>query len=88
MIVMTLSAQKAAYLQKRYKLEKVYGAYEIISYCEMCEKEMPLKYRISKYLVCYGISVSGQFHHDGKGGEGELHLYIVEPATDAFILGE
>lgn len=72
---MALRAQKETYLKRRYKLEKVYGKYEIITHCEMCEKEMPLTYRISKYLVCYGIAVSGEFHHDGKGGKGELHLY-------------
>lgn len=68
----SLTAQKEVCLKERYKLEEVHGAYEIITHCEMCEKKMPMTYRISKSLNCYGIKVPGEFHHDGKR---ELHLY-------------
>jgi len=68
----SLMAQKEVCLKKRYKLEEVYGIYEIIAHCELCEKKMPMTYRISKSLSCYEIKVPGEFHHDGKR---ELHLY-------------
>jgi len=68
----SLVAQKEACLRKRYKLAEVYGSYEIVTHCEICEEELPTSYRISKYLNFWGLSVPGEFHHDGKG---ELHLY-------------
>ena len=69
-----LVAQKETYLRSHYKISEVYGRYEIITHCEVCEKEMPMTYRISKNLNCYEIKVPGEFHHDGKS---ELHLYCL-----------
>ena len=68
----SLMAQKEACLRKRYKLEEVYGKYETITHCEICEKKLPASYRISKNMVFWELKVPGEFHHDNKN---ELHLY-------------
>jgi len=48
----SLMAQKEICLKKRYKLEEVYGIYEIITYCELCEKKMPMtKCNVQKRFV-------------------------------------
>jgi len=71
-IKMGLMAQKHECLKKRYRLEQVYGNYETITHCEICEEELPTSYRISKSLNFWGLKVPGEFHHDENQ---ELHLY-------------
>lgn len=72
---MDLIHDKEDYLKGRFNLKTEYGSYEADVPCEICEKKLGLKYRISRKRNIYEIKVNGEFHHDTKE---ELHLLCYE----------